>query len=76
MFGLRTLLDKFGIRGFREIVKKFGNNNWYRLNAEMKGLNYPKSTSVFAPLFKALIEFKTLKLLDFQPEMLNNDKVY
>ncbi len=76
MFGLRVLFDRYGIREFREIVKMFGNNNWYRLNAEMKGLNYPKKTSVFAPLFKVLTEFKTLKLLDFQPEMLNNDKVY
>lgn len=75
MFGQRVLLDKFGIRGFREIVKKFGSNNWYRLNNEMTKLNYPKKISVFAPLYKALTEFKSLKLVDFQSEMINNDNI-
>ena len=74
MFGLRILLDKFGIREFREIVKKFGSNNWYRLNNEITKLNYPKKTSIFTPLYKVLNEFNALKLVDFQPEMINNDK--
>jgi len=66
MLGTRTLVDKVGIREFREITRKYGKANWYRLNKEMRSLSYPQKGNSFAVLRLCLEEFKPLKLVDFQ----------
>ncbi len=66
MLGLRVLIDKVGVREFREITSKYGNANWYRLNKEMLSLNYPQKEDTFAPIRQCLEEFKPLRLIDFQ----------
>ena len=66
MLGSRTLIDKVGVREFREITRKYGKANWYRLNKEMFSLNYPQKGNSFAVLRHCLEEFKPLKLVDFQ----------
>ncbi len=65
MLGLRVLIDQVGVREFREITRKYGKANWYRLNKEMQSLNYPQSKDVFMTLRQCLEEFKPLKLIDF-----------
>jgi len=65
MLGLRILIDKVGVREFREITRKYGKANWYRLNKEMLSLNYPQKEDTFAPIRQCLEEFKPLKLIDF-----------
>ncbi len=75
MLSLRTLIDKYGAREFREITKIYGRSNWYSVHKEMGSLNRPqKALDVFGDLHKALDEFKPLKLVDFQYQMINNDK--
>ena len=74
MLGLRILLDQVGIREFRELTKRKSRQSWYNLNKEMRGMNYPQEVDTFAVLRNALTEFKPLKLVDFQEQMLNNDK--
>lgn len=74
MLGLRTILGKTGIREFREITKRYGNKSWYRLYAETKKIRSPKVVNPFAVLRNSLEDFKPLKLVDFQSNMLNNDK--
>lgn len=74
MVGLRELLDEVGVRGFRELTKKYKNSSWYSLNKEMKKLKKANDVNVFSTLRKELTEFKPTKLLDFQDKMLNNDK--
>jgi hypothetical protein len=65
MLGLRVLIDKVGVREFREITSKYGKANWYRLNKEMLSLNYPQKEDTFAPIRQCLEEFKPLRLIDF-----------
>jgi hypothetical protein len=66
MLGLRVLIDEAGVREFREITRKYGKANWYRLNKEMQSLNYSQKEDTFAPIRQCLEEFKPLKLIDFQ----------
>lgn len=74
MLGLRVILKRMGIREFREITKRYGRQNWYRLNSEIKEIHSPKIESPFMVLRNSLEEFKPLKLVDFQNQMINNDK--
>lgn len=66
MLGLRVLLEDIGVRGFREITKRYGNSAWYSLNKEMKGLGKTDEVSVFSLLRKQIAEFEPLKLLAIQ----------
>ena len=74
MLGLRALLDEIGVREFREITKRYNNSAWYSLNKEMKGFGSTDEVSVFSLLRKQINVFEPLKLVDFQEQMLNNDK--
>lgn len=75
VMGLKTLLDETGVMGFRNITKRFGANRWYRLNQEMKKMNFSKPKSnPFSLLEESIHEFKTFKLVDFEDKVLNNDK--
>lgn len=73
--GLKVILEEIGVREFREISKRFKKDSWYGLNTQMK--KYSKTDS-FKPVFpflkKEINEFKSLKLVDYQDKMLNNDK--
>lgn len=66
MLGLRTAINEVGTREFREITRKYGKANWYRLNKEMLTFNYPQKEDTLAPIRRCLEEFKPLKLIDFQ----------
>ena len=72
MVGLKMIIDKIGIREFREISKRYGQTNWYHLYKEIKSLTFPKTTDVFKTLRDAITDFTPLKLVDFQTKMLNN----
>lgn len=74
MFGLKSLIDDIGTRGFRQLTKRYGQSAWYGLNKEMKQLKTTDEPSVFNLLRKEVTAFKPLRLLDFQDRMLNNDK--
>ena len=74
MLGLKHILEDVGVRGFRQITKRYGNSTWYSLNKEMQKLKTAKIPSVFTLLRKEITTFKPLKLLDFQDQMINNDK--
>ena len=74
MVGLRALLDEVGVRGFRELTKRYKNSSWYSLNKEMKKLNVADETSVFSILRENLNKFEPVKSLANQDEMLNNVK--
>lgn len=74
MCGLKSIIDDAGIRGFRQLTKSYGKTVWYSLNKEMKQLKTADEPSIFNLLKKEITAFKPLKLLDFQDNMLNNDK--
>lgn len=60
---------------FRNIIKRFKTDRWYRLNRKMKKINYGQSkNNPFSLLEESIHEFKTFKLVDFEDKMINNDK--
>lgn len=59
---LGLLLDDAGVRGFREMTKRYGNYAWYSLNKEMKKLKKTNDVNVFSTLRKELTEFKPMEL--------------
>ena len=69
-----VMFKQVGVREFREIIKKYGNTNWYNLNKDLKRFSYPKGINAFSTIRMALIAFIPLKLIDFQSKMINNDK--
>lgn len=71
--GLRTLFEGIGVREFREIISKYKRTSWYKLNKEIQGYTYPQEKP-FQVLRTTINQFTPLKLIDFQNEMINNDK--
>ncbi|MCD6225464.1 hypothetical protein J7J95_00050 [bacterium] len=75
VLGFKNAVDELGIREYREMIKKFGKANWYRLYKFIKKIRFSQvSFPAFTKLEQALTEFKPVKLVDFQERMLNNDK--
>lgn len=65
MLGIHMLLDSLGTRRFRELTSSYGDASWYRLNKEIKTLNYTRHEDRFWSLRECLEGFNTLKLVDF-----------
>lgn len=74
IFGLKQALELFSMREVRVIFSKYSDRSWYRLVAETNKVKLPIPKDVFGVLRTHLTDFKPLKLVDFQEEMLNNDK--
>ena len=66
MFGFKIAVEKVGIREFRELIKHFGNNNWYRINKEFSALKFPlNECNILKSLKEEIIDFETLRLSKF-----------
>ena len=74
LFGLKYALDAITPRELRAMFGKYSDRSWYRLFAEAKQVKLPVTRSPFDIIRKNLTSFEPLKLVDFQDEMLNNDK--
>lgn len=74
IFGLKQALELVGMREIRVIFSKCSDRSWYRLVAEANKIRLPITKDIFGIIRTHIAEFKPLKLVDFQDEMLNNDK--
>lgn len=74
LYGLKQTMDMYGMRELRSMFGKQKNREWYRLVNESKKIKLPKTQDVFQTLRKHLMLFESLKLVDFQAKMINNDK--
>ncbi|OGH24608.1 MAG: hypothetical protein A3J18_01510 [Candidatus Levybacteria bacterium RIFCSPLOWO2_02_FULL_40_18] len=73
--GFRKALEENNPRELRELLKKHPRNSWYDFNSQMNSYNYPKnSLDVFKPIRQSIEQFEPLSLVDFEAEMINNDK--
>lgn len=73
--GFQKAVDDLSVREIRELLKKYPKMAWYRFYKESNSFNYPKTAlPIFEPIRNSITKFKPLKLLDFQDEMINNDK--
>ena len=65
VYALKMLIDKIGIRQFRETIKIYGKHNWDRLKNDL--LTYKFPDDCFAPfktMEQTLNDFEPLKLKD------------
>jgi len=74
LFGLKQAFDGTTPRELRNIFGKYGQRSWYRLISEAKKIKLPTTKSPFGVVREHLTHFEPLKLVEFQSEMLNNDK--
>lgn len=73
--GFHNILKELSVREIREMTKRTPVSSWYRFYRQINSYNYSKNkASVFEPIRKSLNEFEPLKTVDFQAQMLNNDK--
>lgn len=73
--GFNRALDEINTRELRELLKKHPKDSWYRFIKQMNSFNYSKNAlNVFEPIRNCIEEFKSLKGVDFEAKMLNNDK--
>lgn len=74
MIGLKTVINNYNVREFRETIAKGKERNWYRFVKQVKELKLPPLQNPLLVIEKNLTEFKPLYLVDYQANMLNNDK--
>ncbi len=73
-FGLKRALSDVTLREMRAMFGKYSPRSWYRLIAETNKLNIPSSNNPFGVIRSNLTTFVPLRLVDFQDQMINNDK--
>ena len=63
-------------RQYRKITKRSGKTSWYRLNKLLKSIKISENYQLqpFKNINNTLSKFKPFKLVDFEDQMLNNDK--
>lgn len=64
--GMKTVIDDVGLRGLREILKKYGNRSWYRLYKEARGIKMPQSFNCFTVLKSQLDKFQPFRVASLQ----------
>lgn len=71
LLGFKSAIEEMGIRGFREFIKIFGANDWYRLKKEYSSIKSPSQKyDKISIIKKALLDFKPLKLSESLDENL------
>lgn len=74
LYGLKQIFDTIGPRELRVMFGNYNPRSWYRLIAEAKKIKLPTIKDPLDVIRKNLICFEPLKLVDFQEQLLNNDK--
>ncbi len=74
LLGFKLALDEIGSRELRELLKGYSPKSWYRLIKESKEINSSYNLNVFNELRKTINDFIPLRLLDYEYQMINNDK--
>jgi hypothetical protein len=73
-FGLKMALEDLPPHELRSMLGAYSDRSWYRLMAETKGLSLPSNHNPLLAVRQNLLEFKPTRLVDFQEQLLNNDK--
>jgi hypothetical protein len=73
LLGVKSALESMGHTELRSMLG-YKARNWYRLLADVRSIKPTISRDPLAVVRNNLMEFKPLKLVDFQERMINNDK--
>lgn len=74
LLGIKRAVSEAGPREVKKIFKNYSDRSWYRFFAEAKKIKLNGLKDPFETIRKSLLEFKPLKLVDFQDCLLKNDK--
>lgn len=74
LYGLKQVFDTMTPRELRTMFNGYSQRTWYRLISDAKKINLPSTISPLNVVRQHLNSFQSLKLVDFQGIMLNNDK--
>lgn len=67
--GAKVLIEEIGVRGFRQVTKRYGDKQWYRLNQGMNSLVIGPEAKIFENVNNAIREFKQIKLENYKDYM-------
>ena len=74
VYGLKQVFEAVSPRELRGMFSSYNQRSWYRLIAETKKINLPPTVSPLGVIREHLNRYEPLKLVDFQGQMINNDK--
>jgi hypothetical protein len=63
------LIDKKGVRGFRNCFENYGKHFWYRLNKELKSLKIGDKPEYFKILENKLMKFEKIELEKYKDKL-------
>lgn len=72
--GIKSLIDRIGMRDLRVLLQGLGYSGWYRLIKGMNELKVTDDLGLIQKLNDKIINFTPIRLVDFEGGMLNNDK--
>ena len=72
--GVKLALDSMPNRDLRTLFAKKKKYYWYRLNSEIKKVNLNAVQNPFLVIDEVLNNFVSVKAVDFQGVLINNDK--
>lgn len=72
--GLHQILKESGVRELRDIIDPISKNYWYLLNKEARRHAKHDRKSIFNLLRPHITNYTPLRLVDYQDQLLNNDK--
>ena len=75
IYGLKQVFNEITPRELRTMFSGYSQRSWYRLISEAKKIHLPISKDPLNVLRENLLDYKPLKLVDFQNKMINNDKI-
>ena len=73
--GYTLVIDDLGTGDTRGLTKSLGSEKWHKYQQRLKKFKYSKrELSMFEVVRQGLEEFKTVKVVDYEEQLLNNDK--
>lgn len=72
--GMCSLINLYGLPGTRQILGRFGMSAWYAAKRNIKTTHVEKHEDPLSKLRNIIDQFDTVKLVDLNGKMINNDK--
>lgn len=74
LYGMKQAFSKIDMRELRGMLTKFSNRSWSQAITESNNVNVPKLPDPFTFIRSEIETFTSMRLVDFQEKMINNDK--
>lgn len=68
------MIQDLGMRQFKDAIKNNYKSQWPSLIADISAIKIPEHPSIFQPLRQTIADYKPMRLIDYQAQMINNVK--